>query len=371
MLTAKRRDKERGQALIVLAFALLALVAFAGLAIDGGRLYAQRRQTQNAADAAAMAGAGVLAEFISKCASADAANDNRVAAAIVDRARLNGIDHFSPDGELEAWYVDADFQPVGRVGWATGIPYSATGIKTSLTYSDTATFMRVVGRTHLVVTAEALAMIGPVVQANSGILPIAVPEAVVTTFQVGEKFTIFADGLFCRGGNPEKCYLPPADKEITETEKLSPDAFYAWLNLSHVYNNEYWSGGPLNRALTHSVGSGGCKYKPDGTVDAANTGLKGWLSKTCPYPYPLFAGKLAEQAGDYIYGYSGRRATALFELAANYRKGDVINWLVFDKVLTPKEMEKAFPGQAPPEAGSAGEQQTHPTITSSALRQSS
>jgi len=348
MLTAKRRDKERGQALIVLAFALLALAAFAGLAIDGGRLYAQRRQTQNAADAAAMAGAGTLAEFISKCASADAANDNRVAAAIVDMARLNGIDHFSPDGELEAWYVDADFQPVGRVGWATGIPYSATGIKTSLTYSDTATFMRVVGRTHLVVTAEALAMIGPVVQANSGILPIAVPEAVVTTFQVGEKFTIFADGLFCRGGNPEKCYLPPADKEITETEKLSPDAFYAWLNLSHVYNNEYWSGGPLNRALTHSVGSGGCKYKPDGTVDAANTGLKGWLSKTCPYPYPLFAGKLAEQAGDYIYGYSGRRATALFELAANYRKGDVINWLVFDKVLTPKEMEKAFPGQAPP-----------------------
>jgi len=185
MLTAKRRDKERGQALIVLAFALLALAAFAGLAIDGGRLYAQRRQTQNAADAAAMAGAGTLAEFISKCASADAANDNRVAAAIVDMARLNGIDHFSPDGELEAWYVDADFQPVGRVGWATGIPYSATGIKTSLTYSDTATFMRVVGRTHLVVTAEALAMIGPVVQANSGILPIAVPEAVVTTFQVG------------------------------------------------------------------------------------------------------------------------------------------------------------------------------------------
>lgn len=348
MLTAKRKDREHGQALIVLAFGLLALVAFAGLAIDGGRLYAQRRQTQNAADAAALAGARELAEFISTCASADTTNDNRVAAAIVDMARFNGIDHFSPDGNIEAWYVDGDFQPVGRVGWASGIPYSATGIKTSLTYSDTATFMRVLGRSHLVVTAEALAMIGPVVQANSGILPIAVPEAVVTTFQMGEKFTVFADGLFCRGGNPEKCYLPPADKGITQTEKLSPDAFYGWLHLSHVYNNEYWSGGPLNRALTRSVGSGGCKYKADGTVNAATTGLKGWLSKTCPYPYPLFAGELAEQEGDYIYGYTGRRATALFELAANYRKGDVLYWLVFDKVLTPKEMEKTFPGQAPP-----------------------
>lgn len=347
MLTAKQGNKERGQALLLVAFALLALVAFAGLAIDGGRLYADRRQTQNAADASALAGARELAEFISTCASADTANDNRVAAAIVEMAGYNGVNHFSPDGNIEAWYVNADLQPIGRVGWAVGIPNSATGIRTTLTFSDTATFMRLFGYSHLVSTADALAVIGPIVQADNGILPIAVPEAVVSTFQTGDKFTIFDDGLFCRSGNPASCFLPPSDKAITKTEELSPYAFYAWLNLSHVYNNDYWSGGPLDRALTRSSSSGGCKYKSNGIVDAASTGLKGWLSKTCPYPYPLFAGDVEEQEGDYIYGYTGMRTTALFELAANYRKGDVLHWLVFDKVYTPQEMEKAFPGQAP------------------------
>ena len=347
MLTAKRGNTERGQALIVLAFALLALVAFAGLAIDGGRLYAGRRQTQNAADASALAGARELAEFISTCASADVANDNRVAAAIVEMAGYNGLDHFSPDANIEAWYVNADLQPIGRVGWAAGIPNGATGIQTTLTFSDTATFMRLFGYSHLVATANALAVVGPLVQANSGVLPIAVPEAVVSTFQTGDKFTIFDDGLFCRNGNPESCFLPPSDTGITQTEDLSPYAFYGWLNLSHVYNNNYWSGGPLDRAFTRSASSGGCKYKSSGIVDPATTGLKGWLSRTCPYPYPLFAGDVEEQEGDYIYGYTGMRTTALFELAANYRKGDVLYWLIFDKVYTPKEMEKAFPGQAP------------------------
>ncbi|MBN2392127.1 MAG: hypothetical protein JXR84_15475 [Anaerolineae bacterium] len=349
IVTAKHGDKNRGQALLVLAFALLALAAFAGLAIDGGRLYAERRQTQNAADATALAGARELAEFISTCASADTANDNRVAAAIVEMANHNGIDHFSPDGNIEAWYVDAELRPVGRVGWAVGIPESATGIKTTLTFSDTATFMRLLGRSHLVSTAEALAMVGPVVQTDghNAILPIAVPEAVVATFQAGEKFTIFDDGLFCHGGNPETCYLPPSDKGITKTEELSPGAFYGWLNLSHVYNNAYWSGGPLDRAFTRSASSSGCKYKPDNTVDAAKTGLKGWLSRTCPYPYPLFAGDVEEKEGDYIYGYTGTRTAALLELAASYRKGDILYWLVFDRVYTPKEMEKTFPGQAP------------------------
>lgn len=349
MTTVERAKKARGQALIILAFALLALVAFIGLAIDGGRFYAERRRTQNAADAAALAGARELAEFISTCAKADTANDNRIAAAIVDMASYNGIDHFSPEGHIEAWYVDADLRPVGRVGWAGGIPYSATGIQTTLTFSATATFMRLLGRSHLVTSADATAMVGPVVQAGggSGILPIAAPQAVVAAFQVGEKFTIFDDGLFCRRGNPETCFLPPGSKGITETDKLSPDAFYGWLNLSHVYNNAYWSGGPLDRALGRGIGASSCKYKPNGAVDVAGTGLKGWLSRACIYPYPLFAGDVEEKEGDYIYGYSGMRTSALIELAANYRKGDVLYWLVFDKFYSAKEMEKAFPGQAP------------------------
>src|SRR5690348_871014 len=47
--------KYRGQAIVILALASFALIAAVGLAVDGGSMYAQRRNAQNAADAGAMA----------------------------------------------------------------------------------------------------------------------------------------------------------------------------------------------------------------------------------------------------------------------------------------------------------------------------
>jgi hypothetical protein len=46
-----------GQTLVYVALALVALLAFVALAIDGGHIYAERRRMQNAADAGALAGA--------------------------------------------------------------------------------------------------------------------------------------------------------------------------------------------------------------------------------------------------------------------------------------------------------------------------
>ena len=52
-----RRGGENGQSIILFAVALLGLVAMAGLMIDGGSLYLNRRRAQTAADAAALAAA--------------------------------------------------------------------------------------------------------------------------------------------------------------------------------------------------------------------------------------------------------------------------------------------------------------------------
>ena len=53
-----RNDRfQRGQALIIIVFSIIALVGMIGLAIDGGNAFADRRRAQNAADAAALAGA--------------------------------------------------------------------------------------------------------------------------------------------------------------------------------------------------------------------------------------------------------------------------------------------------------------------------
>src|SRR6186997_1064240 len=53
----KKKSQERGQALILIAFAAIGLFAFTALAIDGSRVFSDRRHAQNAADTAALAAA--------------------------------------------------------------------------------------------------------------------------------------------------------------------------------------------------------------------------------------------------------------------------------------------------------------------------
>ncbi len=60
MLRAFFRDAEEGHALVVIAITMLAMLFGVGLAIDSGQLFNGRRTAQEAADAAAFAGATVL-----------------------------------------------------------------------------------------------------------------------------------------------------------------------------------------------------------------------------------------------------------------------------------------------------------------------
>jgi len=53
---------ERGQASVLLVGSLLVGLLLLGLAVDGTRLFVARRDLHNAADAAALAGAGVIDE---------------------------------------------------------------------------------------------------------------------------------------------------------------------------------------------------------------------------------------------------------------------------------------------------------------------
>jgi len=59
-MKGKKIITERGQALVIVALILTALLAILALSIDGGLTYFQRRIAQNAADAAALAGARML-----------------------------------------------------------------------------------------------------------------------------------------------------------------------------------------------------------------------------------------------------------------------------------------------------------------------
>ena len=85
-MTPKNRPSESGQILILLALGIVALLGFTALAIDGGAIFFDRRSAQNAADAAALAGAYELAHdpwdtntltTRVETAAADRAHDNR------------------------------------------------------------------------------------------------------------------------------------------------------------------------------------------------------------------------------------------------------------------------------------------------------
>ncbi len=49
------KKSEKGHAIILIVFAIIGLIAMTGLTVDGGMAYADRRQAQNAVDAAASA----------------------------------------------------------------------------------------------------------------------------------------------------------------------------------------------------------------------------------------------------------------------------------------------------------------------------
>jgi uncharacterized membrane protein len=76
---------ERGQASALLVGALLLGLLFAGLALDGARLFTARRDLQNVADSAALAGAGAIDEQAFRdSGGAESRVDQRAARAAID-----------------------------------------------------------------------------------------------------------------------------------------------------------------------------------------------------------------------------------------------------------------------------------------------
>ncbi len=151
----KPKFQERGQALILIAFAAVGLVGFAALAIDGSRVFSDRRHAQNAADTAVLAAA--LAK-IRDPGDATAKFDAAKLAAEV-RAGSNGFD--ATNSTVEVHQCDeVNLQPP-----CEGLPAGADSseyIQVVIRLITKTTFARVIGRYEVpsVVTAVARAQIG-------------------------------------------------------------------------------------------------------------------------------------------------------------------------------------------------------------------
>ena len=62
-MNSKKCNSEKGQAIVYLVIGMVVFLGFVALAIDGGMALADRRRSQNGADAASLAG-GAAASLV-------------------------------------------------------------------------------------------------------------------------------------------------------------------------------------------------------------------------------------------------------------------------------------------------------------------
>ena len=124
--------REEGQALVMVAVMMVGLVSVVGLVSDGGLVFAQRRDLQNAADAAAAAAAMQIDEDVYR-ATGDVVLDERWAR------------------ETAARYLDAED------GVSYEIATSANSVEVSVSRQASTSFLGLIGVESVDVSARASA----------------------------------------------------------------------------------------------------------------------------------------------------------------------------------------------------------------------
>jgi hypothetical protein len=162
--TRRRRARDdRGVVLVLVAGAAVALLLMTALAIDGGQAYANRRQVQNGADAAAMAGTRELARV--------RFTPPTTVSGVVSEV-LDVVDKNIPDlqgGDVSCWFVTStltrtsgDVCQAPSTSWnsatngALGVEVSARGVKQ--TY-----FAQIAGHETVEARTDAAATIQPLI----------------------------------------------------------------------------------------------------------------------------------------------------------------------------------------------------------------
>jgi Flp pilus assembly protein TadG len=212
---------ERGQMVVIFAGALVAIVLLVGLVVDGGYAFAQRRDAQNAADFAALAGARIIAEKV----GGDTTNgtDANVQAAITAGIAANGAVALTFGAPAGPQYVDSNGAITPSAGSAASyvgngtIPAAAVGVKVNSSRSWKPFFLGVIGVSNWTASANATAKGGYAAGGPGGNL-----------FPAGISLAFFQTYPFCAGAvssDPtSKCY----PQQLTPGNLNVPGGF-GWL----------------------------------------------------------------------------------------------------------------------------------------------
>lgn len=170
VLQRRPRASTHGQALVLVVIALVAMLAMAGLVVDGGNLFAQQRRTQNWTDAGANAGAVQLLRRMMGVAGTDAQWDQRVVAAAAESIAADGLQAIASTD-----YTNIGGTVLGPAGTGS-IPAGAAGVRVVGQRAVGTYLAGIVGLTSFTATADATAIAGYGTGVGEGVLlPLTFP----------------------------------------------------------------------------------------------------------------------------------------------------------------------------------------------------
>jgi Flp pilus assembly protein TadG len=276
--------KENGQTAVIIAVLLIVLLAFAGLAIDGGMSFLDRRRMQNAADSSSLAGARRLAQAMCDRTETAQAVDAAIWSEIVSYAQSNGV--LADRGVVVAHYVHfndddevVEFSPAVVVGSGT-VPNGAVGVIVTPTITQSTYFMGLIGISNRAASAQAVAVAGPPLLIG-GMRPFGVPIEAVQALAPGQQFSI----VFSSGGG-------------TVSFAGQTSQHHGWMNMGYVWNQGEDPNFP--RALDQSTGAS--------TIEEwVKNGWDGTLYADCKWADGC-------RFGDYIHAKPGVMGGAVTEI---------------------------------------------------------
>jgi Flp pilus assembly protein TadG len=170
MRTTETRRRERGITIPFLAIAMVALLTFTGLVVDGSNAFAQRRQMQNAADSSALAGANALNRYSIGTGTATA-----IHAAALSEATSNGADPASFTCTLVRSGGGTQACPTATNGLT--VPSDAFRVRTQTSQTHDTLFMRVIGNDEFSASASAAAAVQRVTGGTAPFMVCALGQA--------------------------------------------------------------------------------------------------------------------------------------------------------------------------------------------------
>jgi hypothetical protein len=315
-MVKKRREVNavrRGQTVVVVVLSLVALLVVLGLALDGSRLYRTRRILQNAADAAALAGAQELAM-----------NPTTTSPAVIWRKVVQYLQaNASNYTAARAWLVQGStrLQEITN-GTGSSIPVGANGVEVQVQRNETVLFRGVLGQRTALVSARARANAGNLrtMPARSDTIPIAVHYEIIRNANVGDLLTVW-DGFQVSVQTP-----PGSPRNYGD----SSNPYSGWLNLAWIHN-----------ADEATIGNREVNQAPN------QDNVNDWILNG--NPYPIIAGSLFGNDGDFIMGDPGIRASGLQALEnkrqqyVNQGRRPIFYFIVFDRYFDRNGMRSLFP----------------------------